>query len=476
MKKSHHTMIVGTLYSNSRTIYGATPKGVPIFKFIPMDRNLSEMRVATRKRGNMAVRAIVKVVGEKTELVEILGPVGDPQAEYTAILVRRDLPRGNLKPPIRGCKPSRCDSAVEDLRNLETMTIDPKGCKDADDAFSLDGDTVWVHITDASSEVPLQSDIHPVNTGRWSSVYLPDRIIHMLPKTMSEGSLSLQEGSDRYCISIKYPKNGEPSLHRTLIHISRNLSYEDEDDDMIQKMLRLSETRDTHALVEYWMVRSNEYVARVLGETFPDEMIHRVHPPCPNNRPVNLLPEFFQNFSAFYQNQRGEHSGLSLDHYTHFTSPIRRGIDMLIHHLCHCYLDGIWNVPGWRVDNWIKAANEWHNRVKKADRDVKRYQIVCLLDTLEEISATGIVISLDPPKVYLPKYEFINKLTLFSSKIADRCQIHRDQNRLTVTTPSLNNHQNIIVLEMYREIDLTLVADSTNPYHRVMIKYKSPET
>ncbi len=123
-----------------------------------------------------------------------------------------------------------------DLRDVLTVTIDPATARDFDDAISLSHDAkgFWnltVHIADVSHFVPVNSALDSEARKRGTSVYLPDRVIPMLPEVLSNSLASLQEGKTRYTMSVLMQFDAEGrrtdvELARSAIRVDRRFSYE----------------------------------------------------------------------------------------------------------------------------------------------------------------------------------------------------------------------------------------------------------
>lgn len=124
----------------------------------------------------------------------------------------------------------------QDLRDTLTITIDPATARDFDDAISLSRDdkgfwSLGVHIADVSHFVGLGSDLDRTARHRGTSVYLPDRVIPMLPEIVSNGLASLQAGRVRYTMSafLEFDSDGvltAKSFSRSAIKVDHRFSYE----------------------------------------------------------------------------------------------------------------------------------------------------------------------------------------------------------------------------------------------------------
>jgi len=119
----------------------------------------------------------------------------------------------------------------KDLTHLTCFAIDNSDSSDADDAISIEGNRVWIHIADVASFVDINSDLDLFAQKRASNLYLPDQILHMLPPKISEVcSLGAHEISN--AVSISFLMN-DSDLSDIEIHLSQirvtKMSYEEAD-------------------------------------------------------------------------------------------------------------------------------------------------------------------------------------------------------------------------------------------------------
>lgn len=121
-----------------------------------------------------------------------------------------------------------------DLKSWQMVTIDGEDAKDLDDAVSVTkaGDTwtLGVHIADVSNYVQENSALDREALKRGTSVYLPDRVIPMLPKRLSNGICSLNEGQERLALSciMTINEKGRVIGHQiteTVIRVDRRMTY-----------------------------------------------------------------------------------------------------------------------------------------------------------------------------------------------------------------------------------------------------------
>ena len=219
---------------------------------IPDDDKIASDIFVPKERSKGAVTGH-KVVVELTDygdnkhkpegkVVEILGHLNDPGVVILSIIKGFDLPvefsERVLNQAQRVAKDvSDADrEGRKDLRDVQMVTIDGEDAKDLDDAVSLekkDGNYyLGVHIADVTNYVQENSALDREAVERGTSVYLVDRVIPMLPHTLSNGICSLNMGEDRLALSclMTLDEKGTVTgyeIAETVINVDQRMSYTD---------------------------------------------------------------------------------------------------------------------------------------------------------------------------------------------------------------------------------------------------------
>ena len=168
--------------------------------------------------------------GLKTaEIVEVIGAATGPGAGSVIALYSHGVPQGFSETEQREAdtvKPAKMKDR-EDLRDLPLITIDPDDAKDHDDAVwaapddnpkNEGGWQVIVAIADVAAYVTPGSALDRGAFKRGNSVYLPDRVVPMLPERLSNDLCSLREHEERPCMAVRmvFDKQGNKTGHRFL--------------------------------------------------------------------------------------------------------------------------------------------------------------------------------------------------------------------------------------------------------------------
>jgi ribonuclease R len=292
-------------------------------------------------------------------ITEVLGPRGKPGVDTLSIMRELDLPDAfpeDVLEESRG-EADRFDESIPpertDLTGETVVTIDPVDARDFDDAISLvrleDGRwRLGVHIADVSYFVRPKTALDREARGRATSVYLPDRVLPMLPEVISNSLASLQPGKVRYTKSaiLEFTAEGQrvaTELCSAAIRSSRRLTYEEVDafladpgpwrkklgpavHDLLGRMhalamifrkrrmtrgalelnmpevkidldkkgrvvgARVVENTESHQIIEEFMLAANEAVAESLAQK-EIAFLRRIHP-SPEPRKLKALTEF----------------------------------------------------------------------------------------------------------------------------------------------------------------------------------------
>ena len=352
-----------------------------------------------------------------------------------------------------------------DLRHIPLITVDPSDARDHDDAIwaEMDMDSsneggchIIIAIADVAHYVRSGSVLDREAVKRGNSTYFPDRVVPMLPESLSNGLCSLHENEDRYTMAghIWFDKRGKKLRHkfvRGLMRSHASLSYEEFQnahegnvsrraepilDTVIQPLYQaydvLSKGRDfreplelsvpekkiilddeghikeikervsipAHRLVEEFMIQANVAAAEQL-ESKQIACMYRIHEQPSLEKIENLRtfiesldytfskgqvvkPKIFNNLlskvkntpyenvistiilrtqmQAQYSPENQGHFGLSLTRYAHFTSPIRRYADVLVHRaLVKALKLGKDGISNYDIGNMVNTAEHISN-------------------------------------------------------------------------------------------------------------------
>lgn len=211
------------------------------------------------------------------EVIEILGHKDDPGVDILSIIRQFDLPVDYPEDVYEQTEDMPEDiteaeiEGREDLRNIQTVTIDGDDSKDFDDAVSLDilengNFLLGVHIADVSHYVTEGSPLDKEAYKRGTSVYLVDRVIPMIPHRLSNGICSLNPDTDRLTLSciMEIDREGTVVNHKiveSVIHSNCRMTY--------TKVNNVIENNDPDQIKEYEefvpMLRDMDKLRKILN-------------------------------------------------------------------------------------------------------------------------------------------------------------------------------------------------------------------
>jgi ribonuclease R len=253
LERAHDT-IVGTL-QHSRNFYYVVPDDPRLVHdvYVPPMRDQRSPTSAELLRGKQTAatvgdKVVVRLeawesrhVNPEGEIIEVLGPASAPGVDMLSIIRKYHLPtefpRDVLEQADRISEKidARQLDGREDLHNEFIVTIDPDDARDFDDAIHVEkvangGWHLGVHIADVAAYVEPGSALDREARQRGNSVYLPDRVVPMLPERLSNGVCSLNPGVDRltHSVFIHFDKNGvakRARFARSVIRSAHRLTY-----------------------------------------------------------------------------------------------------------------------------------------------------------------------------------------------------------------------------------------------------------
>ena len=443
------TRVVGT-YELPDPKTGGFGFVTPFDTRLTQDLIISREHVGDAKPGDIVSAEIIAypMRGRPPEgrIVKVIGKPGSPGIDSELIIEQYELPTQFSTAALQEADeiPQQVTPTMrksrKDLRDLPTVTIDGEKARDFDDAISIEriksGYRLWVHIADVAQYVKEKTLLDEEAYLRGTSVYLPDRVIPMLPMQLSNGICSLNPNVDRLTLTCEMDiaASGDIlryDIYESIINSNERMTYTavreilvDRDPaqrkrysallaefELMEELMDVLRTKRSkrgsidfdlpepeivldlqgrmteiiraernmaHQIIEEFMLAANETVARHI-ENKKAPFIYRIHEE-PDEEKLTDLVEFLATLGislptvkkvkplhlqkalakakgspeetlintvllrtmkqARYSHENVGHFGLAAETYTHFTSPIRRYPDLIVHRVLKADMRG----------------------------------------------------------------------------------------------------------------------------------------
>ncbi|MDP5360138.1 MAG: ribonuclease R, partial [Paracoccaceae bacterium] len=250
---SHTARMIRRIGTNPLRILGVFRAGSEGGRVLPIDKGADKQwTVAAGATGGAKDGELVEAeqAGPKGRLglpkARIVARLGDPTEPRAVSLIA--IHQHGIPDHFPDAAVAEADAAKpaslkgrKDLRDLPLITIDPWDARDRDDAVlvrpdpdpkNAGGFVVWVAIADVAHYVTPNSELDHEARKRGNSTYFPDRVVPMLPDTLSGDLCSLHEHVDRACLAVAMRIDSagnkiDHAFHRGLMRSVASLNYEE---------------------------------------------------------------------------------------------------------------------------------------------------------------------------------------------------------------------------------------------------------
>lgn len=524
-------LITGVLEIKSRIIYGLGAHGGRFYRFSPVEPKYPHFMVLSKLNQDqyqynlyVAIKFVSWTLGDtypRGSCEIIIGEIGNLNNEIMCQLYVHRLIFTNLRDKDIITEITRIQQKLDwnhrlDLTNQEIFSIDSSGCLDIDDALDITitdqkEAIIGIHLADVGEWVQPNSLLDRYAQQRMTSIYLPNQIRPMLPTILSDNLCSLLPKQLRLAVSLLLTidlienKIKKKQFVKSKIINHQALTYQEAEklinhvpNSSVTKMYQIIqliekksfdgtnvEAPKAHWLIETLMKLANQWCA---------EMLIQSRQPCPlrvQPPPINSIPDQTLNHelltylhiktqqTAKYilydptKTQDTSHHGLHVNYYTHFTSPIRRYIDLINHRLLKSYqTEGghgeTESPPSVLGDVGIgfsyERANCINTQIKKLNNQVAYVMLVHRLEQHKNniIQKThGYVIKIYDKtpsvkiKVCIPEYQITKTVVILDHRLVHLHQICRTFQNLNVS--DLTTSKVIFECQLYQKIGLSIV-------------------
>ena len=435
--------IVGVLQLENIKLQGHTKKGIPIYDMRPLSWKYPKFYVASKSQSKRNLLIVAKFMEwnpsskyPQATCIDIIGEADDPIAYDKALIIKNELyiksyPTLHLPhfPPL----PPHCPALAE----AYITVIDPSGSTDCDDGFHITEDKLYVHIADVDHYFPANGPYEAEIRKRLTSIYSLTKVYHMLPVEYASNIISLNLNGPKHVLTAVFTHAGEfLQVKKSIVRVEKQLTYEaaqelfNSGDTTLQSLASITGETDTHKMIEKIMIWTNSAIGKLLfneGVNFSVYCEGKKHTGAEESEDLPYWVIERGISTSSYSTTKHGHSMMGLEYYTHFTSPIRRYADLIVHRLVKQIIAGSEERRGPKPDtsgleDYAALMNAYMIKVKHYYRDRNIYELLLKLNG-EQCVTKGYVIDYNKDtnivSVYLSEYKLIYSYPLCSWKLRD---------------------------------------------------------
>lgn len=344
------------------------------------------------------------------------------------------------------------DCTTSTYHNKHIFSIDPHDCTDRDDALSITTLSPTQHkitVYIANVWIWLEAfELWPLLGNRIATIYLPDKKRNMLPNLITEQLCSLDANKECFVLAMDFVVEHGSLISYTeptqkYVKITHQFTYDEEsllhfaDYQSLERVTKSMDAsiHDSHDVVAFWMMKMNVCVAKIMRQK-EIGIFRTVRSQITSNDKTNnaseKLPKTLQQFIRIWEQKiNGQyllynpsetltHQMIGVSEYVHFTSPIRRMID-LVNHMCllHDNKNPKVNMSTMAIEFMerflfrIIEINETMNQIKKVQNDCNiLYQVSTSPEILQNIYEASVIskISDHMYNVYIEELKWTTKV------------------------------------------------------------------
>ena len=391
-------------------------------------------QLACEERENSRILKTVGIRENKEDAHRLLLKLGYWQSDYNPWPRRMGVEMNNPELEI----PAAIDCERRDLQHLQAWAIDDVGNQDPDDAISLEGGRLWVHIADVSSIISPDSELDIEARSRGTNLYLPDQVIHMLPAGITKQlGLGLHEQSPALSIGFTVTETGELEdidVCFSQIKVTRT-SYGEADKELDTTFADLKAVTERYhqrrldnnaAMLDLPEVNIKVVDGEITIQPYKQTGSRQLVSECmlaageaislfaeQNNIPIPFAsqpePEEIQHpekpsehyaYRRHFKRSRHttvaeSHFGLGLPRYTRVTSPLRRYLDLVVHQQLRAFLSGQPLLDNEALIERIGLADEATFAARKTERFSNQHWTMLYLQANRDWQGEAIVVRID---------------------------------------------------------------------------------